>query len=287
MARTGIFGLTTRSLLLVGLTVATALSAAGTASAAMQSPTGFTVNLSSSPRVLDALDMKNDGVISSNTFYDIKYDEACDNPHLRIRARNKPALMITDAAGAPADLTSFTIKINEGPYVFGTGDVAGDNFTNFIKNTMYTDPGVSITGSSVSGDSKTLTVNFNGLAPGKIAVFNIDLDTPDPNMFMYPDYRMVLFGAPLEGGNPTTPATVTATYANNAAMPTVSLGQACDIYGNPLNYEETPDYANEDIRAYGDMDPIEVAALGVPEPTTGAMMLAGLAMLAIRSRRSR
>jgi len=249
--------------------------------------TGFTLDISPSARVLDALDMKRDGVISSSEFYDIKYDEACDNPHLRIRARNKPALMLTNTA--TSDITTFTLAINEGAYLFGMGDAVGDNFTNFIKNTIYTDPGVSITNSSVSADSKTLTVNFSGLATGKQAVFNIDLDTSDPNAFMFPDYRMVLFGAPVEGGDPTTPATANVTYASGPNPGPVSFADACDLHGDAVVYDETPEFMNANIRAYQDMDPMEVATIGlpVPEPGTGAMILLGMAALALRARRTK
>jgi hypothetical protein len=246
----------------------------------------FTVDISPGPRVLDALDMNRDGDLSTAMFNEIKDDEACDNPHLRIRARNKPALMLTNFAAEAVD--SFTLTIGEPllPYIFGMGDVLGDNFTNFIKNTIYTDAGVSITGSSVSADSKSLTVNFDGLTTGKKAIFNIDLDTTDPNGFVYPDYRMVLFGAPLEGESPTTPATVSVDFENRPDPPAVSFAQACDLQGNLVDYSETPAYANENIRRYSTMDPIEVATLGVPEPSALVLALGAVAASAAGKRRS-
>jgi hypothetical protein len=286
MASICICGRFNRSLRGLSLALMTALVAAvGQSAWAVVPTTGFTLDLSPSPRVLDALDMKRDGVISSSQFYDIKYDEACDNPHLRIRARNKPAVMLTNADSSPSALASFMLTINEGPYIFGMGDVVGDNFANFIKNTIYTDPGVSITSSSVSADMKILTVNFDGLTPGKLAIFNIDLDTTDVNGFVYPDYRMVLFGAPQDGEDPTTPATAKVTYVSGPALPEVSFALACDLHGNLIDYSETPEFANENIRPYADMDKMEIATIGVPEPSAAALVLAAVAAFAVRFRR--
>jgi hypothetical protein len=267
-----------------GLLVAAAAQPVG---AVVLPPTGFTVDIAPSARVLDALDMKRDGDISSSEFYDVKYAEACDNPHLRIFARNKPALMISNGSAAPSAIVSYQLTISEGAYKFGTGD-NGDGFTDFVRDTMYTDPGVSIVGSSVSGDQKTLTVNFTGLDAGKKVIFHIDLDATDANAFQYPDYRMVLFGAPVDAGDPMTdPATTTATLANGNTFPTVSFSQACDLYGNMVDFSDTPDYANAAIRPYHVMDPIEVSTLGVPEPNATVLASVGLGALCARRRRTR
>jgi len=273
----------------LGLAILASLisSSGNRAGAVVPAPTGFQLDLSPSARILDALDMRRDGDITASQYYDIKYDESCDNPHLRIRARNKPAIMITNFDGATvgpfasvAPITSFTLAINEGPYIFDDGDVLTDNFTDFIKNTIYTDAGVSITSSTLSPDKKTLTVNFDGLTAGKKAIFNVDLDTTDPNAFLYPDYRMVLCGAPLEGEDPTMPATATATFVNAAspAPNSVTLTRNLD------QLEETPEYANEDIRAYSDMDKMEVKQLEIPEPGSVALALVGVAALVSRVR---
>lgn len=258
--------------------------------AVVPSPTGFRVDVSSSPRVLDALDMMNDEEISAEDYHDIIWDEMCDNPHLRIRARNKPAIMIVNypavANAMPpqltsaAPITSFTLTINEGDYAFGMGDVLGDNFTNFIKNTIYTDPGVTITGSSLSNSNKTLTVTFDGLTAGKKAIFNVDLDPTNNSDFVYPDYRMVLFGAPLEGEDPTLPATVTATFTGPLPAPN-TITQTRTF----KQFEETPTFFNENIRAYRDMDGIDVN--GIPEPAGVSLALAGIAALAARFRKGR
>ena len=280
-------GIVNRSLVALGCGLLAAWSmwtaGANQALAVVPSPTGFTVDFSPSARVLDALDDKRDGTISHQLYYDIKYEESCDNPHLRIRARNKPAVMITNY-GTPlapfdsaADITSVLLTINEGPYVFGMGDVPADGFTNFIKNTIYNDAGVMVTGSSVSPDMKTLTVNLSGLSAGKRVIFNVDLDTTDPNYFMFPDYRAVLFGAPLDAdADPTDPATVTANFGTAPDIKTLSL---------TLDQQTTtPDWMNEDIRPYHTQDKMETPGGEIPEPGGLVLSVAGILALVLRRR---
>ncbi len=265
-------------------------SLAAPANAALVS--NFIVDISPSARVLDALADLREGDISQVMFNEIKYDEACDNPHLRIRARNKPGLMITNLEAS--NLTQFTLSIDSGlPYIFGQGDVGGDGFLTFIRESMYTDVGVTITSATVdnAANPKTLTVNFDGLSQNKKVIFNVDLDTTDPNGFVYPDYRMVLFGAPEEvGGSPTTPATAQVKFANGETSPTLSFGMACDLYGNMVL--DTPQYADPpwaetNIRPYHVMDPMEVATLGIPEPSAAFLALGGLAALVASGRKDR
>jgi hypothetical protein len=256
------------------------------AAAVVPQPTGFQLDISPSARILDALDRKrNSDDMTAQEFYDIVYDESCDNPHLRIRARNKPAIMITNFDGtilgnaaSVAPITSFSLKINDpGAYIFGNGD-NGDSFTDFIKKTSYVDAGVSITGSSLSADKKTLTVNFDGLTAGKSVVFNIDLDTTDPNNFMYPDYRMILCGS-VDDPTPT-PATATATFVNSASPAPNSVTRTVEFaqLNAPVQYVE------EDIRPYHDMDKMEYREMSIPEPSAGLLSLAGVVAVVLRSR---
>lgn len=272
------------STLALAALVLTLAAGAREALAVVPSPVGFQVDMSPSPRILDALDMNREGDITMSQYKDVIYDESCDNPHLRIRARNKPAIMITNWDGTSvgptasvAPITSFTLAINNpGAFIFGSGDT-GDVFTGFIKNTIYTDAGVDITGSSLSADKKTLTVNFSGLDAGKKAIFCIDLDTTDPNAFMYPDYRLILFGTP---DNPTTPGTATATFVNSASPSPNSTSVSLQL--DPLTME--PTYEGMNIRPYQASDKMEVLGGGVPEPSAVVLALAGLAAIAARTR---
>ncbi len=248
-----------------------AVSAGSQARADIPAPTAFELLFSPSARVLDAYD--------TPQAYEVQYDESCDNPNLRIRARNKPAVLIENSENSAAPITSFTLQINQGPYFFGTGDAVTDNFDNFIKKTIYSDVGVFITGSSVSPDAKTLTVTFDGLTAGKKAIFNIDLDTSDPDMFMFPDYRAALFGTPLPGELPTTPGTASATFTNNTAAPnsrtlTLQLPQKA----------EHPEFMNEHIRPYQTEDKMEIIKTEIPEPTGVVLALAGFGAFAVRRR---
>lgn len=242
------------------------------ARAVVPSPTGFTLQISPYARVLNA--------IGTPQFMDILWEESCDNPHLRVRARNKPAVMLTNNGDSAAPITSFTMSIDVSqPFLFGAGDIVADAFTNYIKNTIYSSAGVTITGSSISPDGRSLTVNFDGLTAGKKAIFNVDLDAADPGMFPFPDYRMVLLGAPQPGENPTTPGTFGATFTNNTALPNSQT-----LSGQFTQMTDTPTYHDLVIRPYGVMDKVEIITEGgeVPEPSGIALALSGLGMLAVR-----
>ncbi|BBO34783.1 PEP-CTERM sorting domain-containing protein [Lacipirellula parvula] len=275
MSRVSIFeSVRSFALLLAAAAVISVGLGAGEARAVVPTPTGFTLNVSPYARVLDYL--------GTPQFMDVLWEESCDNPHLRVRARNKPAIMLSNNADSAAPITSFTLSMDSSqPYFFGTGDAGTDNFTAYIKDTIYTDAGVSITGSSISPDGKTLTVNFDGLTAGKKAIFNVDFDAEDPGMFPFPDYRMALLGAPYPGENPTTPATYGATFTN-AASP---VPNAQTLSASFTQMIETPTYHDLVIRPYGVMDKVEIIPGGggeVPEPSSLVLALGGLGLLAVR-----
>lgn len=274
MSRVNIIGRVRQFACLLGVALAVAAGlCGGEAHAVVPTPTGFTLQMSPYARVLE--------YVGTPEFMDVLWQESCDNPHLRVRARNKPALMLTNNADSAAPITSFTLSIDASqPYLFGTGDLVSDNFTNLIKDTIYTDSGVSITGSSLSPDGKTLTVNFDGLTAGKKAIFNVDLDAEDPGMFPFPDYRMVLLGAPYPGENPTDPGSYSATFTN-AASP---VPNAQTLTGEFEQMTETPTYHDMVIRPYGVMDKLEIITGGgeIPEPNSLVLAIGGLTALAVR-----
>lgn len=275
MSQISIFG-NVRRFAIMALAVAAVAGWSHDAHAVLPSPTGFTIQMSPYARVLD--------YIGTPQFMDVLWEESCDNPHLRVRARNKPAIMLTNNADSVAPITAFTLSIDASqPYLFGLGDVVSDNFTNYIKNTVYTDDGVSITGSSVSPDGKTLTVNFDGLTAGKKAIFNVDFDAQDADMFPFPDYRMVLMGAPYPGENPTTPGSYAATFTNSGSP----APNTRTLTGTFEQIVETPSYHDLAIRPYGVMDKVEIIPGGaeVPEPTGLMLAAGGLGLLVARQAR--
>jgi hypothetical protein len=247
------------------------------ASAVVPSPAGYELQISPYARVLDA--------VGTPYFMDVLWEESCDNPHLRVRARNKPAIMLTNDGTSLAPITSFSLTINEGPYLFGTGDFVTDAFDNFIRDTIYTDAGVSITSSSVSNGGKTLNVNFDGLTAGKKIIFNVDIDAEDMGMFPFPDYRNVLFGAPVDGGAlPTDPASYSATFTN-AASPAPNM---TTLGGDFVQLDVPPTYQNDDIRPYREMDKVEITVVDevVPEPNSALLAATAIgALAAIRRKR--
>ncbi|MBA3481552.1 MAG: hypothetical protein H0T51_07035 [Pirellulales bacterium] len=242
--------------------------------AVVPTPVEFELQISPYARVLDA--------VGTPQFMDVLWEESCDNPHLRVRARNAPALMLTNDSTSDAPITSFTLSINAGDYMFGTGDPNG--FTGFIKDTIYTDAGVSITGSSVSPDGKDLTVNFSGLEAGKKVIFNVDFDAQNMAMFPFPDYRNILFGAPLGPGDPaTTPGSYAATFTDLGSLAPNSQ----TLSGNFDQVLVPPTYQNEDIRPYREMDKVEITVVGevIPEPNTALLAVTAVAALAALRRK--
>lgn len=273
MSRVNIFGRVRQFACLLSLATAVAGLSATEAQAVVPTPTGFTLQISPYARVLDA--------IGTPQFMDVLWEESCDNPHLRVRARNKPAVMLTNNTDSAAPITSFTLSIDVSqPYLFGTGDIVSDAFTNFVKPlALYSDAGVTITGSSLSADGRELTVNFDGLTAGKKVLFNVDFDAEDMDMFPYPDYRMVLMGAPQPGENPTTPGSFSATFTNSASP----VPNSQTLTGEFDQMTETPTYHDLVIRPYGVMDKVEVITTGgeVPEPSCLVLALGGVGMLAV------
>lgn len=242
--------------------------------AVVPSPVGYELQISPYARVLE--------YVGTPQFMDVLWEESCDNPHLRVRARNAPALMLTNDSTSTAPITSFTLSINAGDYLFGTGDPNG--FTGFIKDTIYTDVGVSITGSSISPDGKVLTVDFSGLTAGKKVIFNVDFDAQNMAMFPFPDYRDILFGAPLGPGDPpTTPGSYAATFTNIASP----VPNSQTLGGNFNQVLVAPNYQNDDIRPYSEMDKLEITVVGevIPEPNTALLATTAVAALAAFGRK--
>jgi len=212
--------------------------------------------------------------MSSNTLAQIESLAACDNPHNRIRARNRSAVLVENDGTSDADLTSFTIQINQAGFEFGSGDVGSPDYSgNYYLASPYLSPNVDILGSSVSADGSLLTVNFSGLAPGESAIFRIDIDPKDNNGFPFPDYREALFGLDSLGGAGVnqlgeTSATFSKGETSATTAPATLLAANAAIY------------INANVRAYHANDPVGQLGGGggtmIPEPTTAALLAIAL-----------
>jgi hypothetical protein len=246
------------------------LAAATPALAVVPNPVRYTFHVSPSARLLDAIGEPN--------FMMVMKDESWDNAMLRVQARNKPAIMITNDANSAAPITSFQLTINDGPYLFGTGDVLGDNFDNFIRQTIYSE--ADITGSSVSNGGKTLNVNFSGLDAGDKVIFNVDLDTSDATAFPFPDFRLVLCGAP---SNPLDPvgmaATISATFTSPTPAPNTRTLTA-QLAADP----NVPQFFEQFVRPAKAMEMLEIKMATVPEPASALLAFASIAGLAATRR---
>lgn len=241
---------------------------------------GYSLVISSSDRVLAALE--------TSMQQQIIADEMCDSPHLRVRARNKPALKLTNDSNAAstAPLSSFTIDIESNDYLFGSGDTPFDAFQQFISVSPFSDASVQITESSLNADKTALTVNFSGLTAGKSVIFNVDLDAINAAMFPFPDFRSVLFGAPMNhGGSPTAPANTMARFVDPGSTPS-----SRDVSQQLTQLTSVPAYANERLRPYYTMDPIDILTVKtstlVPEPATWLAGLSALCSTLLVRRRS-
>ena len=106
------------------------------------------------------------------------------------------------------------------------------------------------------------------------------MDTTDLDLFPYPDYRNVLFGAPLNSqDDPNIPATISATFIDGDMERTLTsdLPQSTEV----------PDWSGTNLRPYHVMDMIEVDEITpIPEPGTWTLAALALGALAAIRRRS-
>ncbi len=269
----GLSSLTLGSLVLLAL----ALVLGTSPSKVLATPTfdSYTIDIAASTRLLDA--------VETLEYEAVQREESCDNPHARVRARNRPGVRVSNSVNSVGDISSFSIEIKETAYLFGTGDNAYDGFGGeYIRTSPYTDEGVQITGSSVTEDGRRLTIHFDGLAAGKTAIFRVDLDTNDNTIFPFPDFRNILFGANDEEiQRAVTSATFTGDDSTNT--PDTPLNEISELTKEYIVYSEG------DVRPYSAIDPvIPHGGRGsmVPEPTSAMLLLVSV-MGALAIRRAR
>ena len=236
----------------------------------------YTIDFAASTRLLDALGTPNEDIVQQ--------EESCDNPHARVRARNRPGVKIFNSTASVGDLTSFSIEIQDkdSPYLFGTGDSPGDGFGGqYIRTSPYSDENITIKGSSISEEGRKLTIGFDGLSPGKSVIFRVDLDTKDDSIFPFPDFRNVLFGGGDNGGMLAVASATFTSGDGTATTPDTPLNEISESDQEHIVYYEGH------VRPYSVIDTVIPQGGGgtteIPEPTSAMLMLAGvLGALAVR-----
>ena len=244
----------------------------------------YQLTFSESDKFLYALDMFDDGAMDAKLLAEIEMQVSCDNPHNRIRARNRVAMKVTNDAGSQGDLTSISLQINQAGFDFGTGDEGSPDYLGeYFWESPYSSAAVDILGSSVSLDGSLLTIDFSGLAPGESAIFRLDFDPESELAFPFPDYREVLFGLDSDGNSGVNALGETTGTFTMGAMSATTI---------PATFAPSAAaaYINGDIRAYHAEDPVGqfgVTGSTVPEPTTALLLMAGVASCLGVRRRSR
>ncbi|QDT70142.1 hypothetical protein MalM25_30870 [Planctomycetes bacterium MalM25] len=203
----------------------------------------------------------------------------------QLKEYNMPFIEVLNPADSLNTLESFQMSIGDTNYNF-SNEYYGKNKTNSapfpadgtwaIKG--YSTPDIAIT-SSVQINGDQLLVSFDeGLKPGEVVRFQVDINPDDPddsNQAVLADYTSVFFNNEEEGEDPVPNSEIRIEYTDSdqfalLTLPDVGL-----------------DFDPQSPRPYTVMQPIptfpDVTIPGVPEPTTA--LLASLAIVAGASRR--
>lgn len=210
-----------------------------------------------------------------------------DLPASRRTARNLPTVCLTNES-ATASISEFRMSIGDTQFNFG--NTFFGTYAKLGKDT----PGVSLT-STTEDDGNTLVVKFgNGIAPGQTVnfLFDIDVDAEFANSFYkFPDYRTVLFD--MNGDNYYENAGIVNDPADDdnaevwltftqSGMPSVTTVKT--PFPDPSVLDGSASFVNQNMARYGVSDPVRSFPLSgggvVPEPTSVALALLGLAGLA-------
>lgn len=259
----------------------------------------FKIDIGESERLLGAMLKEERGEISETQFHAIEDEEMCKNPGLRMIDRNRPTLLLqnTSDPNTVNELSQFTIDLQEFGFEFGNGDFDPDPFAGFLTILSdRTDPGISMSSSygtvsdvDLTEDRTKLVLDIVGLKPGKAMLFRLDLDPIPMTTIAFPDYRNVMLGADMGGGNgPPAPALISAVFAAGEGddRMTTATGPSAfspDIGGIPSTAGLIEGYHSQSSSQHFS------ASSGteeIPEPATVMLLLAGLVGLS-GTRRSR
>ena len=234
----------------------------------------FNIQVGESDRYQQAQLQHSRGEIDDARLHDILREESCVNPVARYQNRNRFSIMVENTSSTN-ELTSFSIDIQELDFIWGDGDMTVDGFNGlFAMDTGRSDPGVTFT-ATPSADKSELTVDFTGLTAGKAAILRVDLDPSATNTsgMLYPNFGEAILG---DGGR--TPAFVDIGFAVGEQFPDQQF--MAGIYVGPTNTTLEPYHAQTPAFNFG------LTGTGVPEPTSAALLLAGIAgLMSLRRRK--
>lgn len=203
---------------------------------------------------------------------EVAHYEGWDSSIARIRKRNMPFIEITNTSTSATPLTQFTMSIAKPEYDFS------DNVLLSFAKLGTTTPGVAMTSSSPDDGDTLLVVDFTeGLQPNETVRFQVDIDVNAayPDLYPYPDYRMVFFD--VNGNDDSDNSVLTTTFQSLGGGTTTQTQTLPDF-----NQDSTVYLNGGGLRNYTEMDGVEMFELTgeVPEPAAG--LLALLAMVAVR-----
>lgn len=242
----------------------------------------YSILIGESARYLKAVYDYNQGDITAQQLDQVKSEESCKNPSIRLFDRNQPAILVQNTSAQDNEISSVVIELEQAGYVFGLGDAPREFGGEVFLRSNQTTASVGITG-SYDSSTNSLKIDFTGLGTEEVAIFRIDLD-PDPNYSpmvteLYPDYRSVLLGAD-PGTGPTDPALISAVFSM-AGMPDA------ETEPTPLDGPATINNAGE-LEVYHAQTMTDMFGQdgGIPEPTTVSLLgIASLGCIAGRRRR--
>ncbi len=201
----------------------------------------------------------------------VKHYVSWDSPIARIRKRNMPFIEITNTSATATPLTQFQMTIGKPVYNF-----SDDVLLSYAKLGITT-PDVAMTSSTPDGGD-TLVVNFanGGLQPNQTVRFQVDIDVDPghPELYAFPDYRMVFFEVNGTVATPTDNSVLTLTFGKPGG------GTSTQSQTLPDFVQNGPIYVNGGpLRDYSNMDPAEMFELTgeIPEPGAGLLAMLSLA----------
>ena len=187
----------------------------------------YSFMIGESDRYLEAILDFNRGEIDNNQLMEIRKEESCKNPSIRLQQRNRPAILVQNTSSQANELSTFVIDLKQAGFEFGLGDNPPEGFNGTpVSPTTRSDPGVGVTGVLANGNTE-LVLTFTGLGPNDAAIFRVDLDPVPMLNNLFPDYREVMMGSDA-GNGPTDPALIQATFSM-AGMPDAMTPQTALI----------------------------------------------------------